>query len=156
TGDEMWSAPIWINQASAPDTVPPTTAITAPANGATVSGTTSVTASASDNVDVTRVEFYLDNALQSTSTAAPYQWNWNTTTSANGAHTLASHAYDAAGNVGTSANVTVTVNNVVDATPPTAPSNLTAAPNTRRKAALNWAASTDNVGVTGYNVWRST
>jgi hypothetical protein len=156
TGDEMWSAPIFINQTSAPDTIPPTTAITAPANGATVSGTTSVTASASDNVGVTRVEFYLDNALQSTSTSAPYQWSWNTTTSANGSHTLTSRAYDAAGNVGTSANVTVTVNNVVDTTPPTAPTNLTAASKLRRKVTLNWTASTDNVGVTGYNVWRST
>src|SRR5206468_6392864 len=42
------------------DTTPPSTSITAPANGATVSGTTSVTASASDNVGVTKVEFYLD------------------------------------------------------------------------------------------------
>src|SRR5437867_6065765 len=49
-----------------PDTTPPTTSITSPANGATVSATTTVTASASDNVGVTRVEFYLDAALQST------------------------------------------------------------------------------------------
>ncbi len=47
------------------DTQAPATAITAPANGATVSGTVSVTASASDNVGVTRVEFFLDGVLQS-------------------------------------------------------------------------------------------
>src|SRR5262249_35849249 len=57
TGDRVFSAPIWINQSTAPDTTPPTTSITAPANGATVSGTTSVTASASDNVGWTKVEF---------------------------------------------------------------------------------------------------
>jgi hypothetical protein len=93
------------------DTTPPTTSITAPANGATVSGTVGVAASASDNVGVTKVEFYLDGALQSTSTASPYSWSWNTTTASNAAHALVSKAYDAAGNVGTSATVTVTVNN---------------------------------------------
>ena len=40
--------------AGAPDTTPPTTAITAPAAGSTVSGTVNVTASASDNVGDTR------------------------------------------------------------------------------------------------------
>jgi hypothetical protein len=92
-----------------PDTTPPATAITAPANGATVSGTISVTASASDNVGVTRVEIYLDSALEATLTSSPYTWSWNTATVANGAHAIVSKAYDAAGNVGTSATATVTV-----------------------------------------------
>ena len=98
--------------------------------------------------------------LQSTSTASPYQWSWNTTTATNGAHTLNSKAYDAASNVGTSANVAVTVSNVVDTTPPTAPASLTVAPpvtgNSKRKLNLAWTASTDNVGVTGYQIWRAT
>ena len=93
------------------DTTPPTASITAPANGATVSGTVSVTASASDNVGVTKVEFYADGALRSTDTTAPYSWSWDTTTFANSSHTLVAKAYDAAGNVGTSSNVTVTVSN---------------------------------------------
>jgi hypothetical protein len=93
------------------DVTPPTASITAPANGATVSGTTSVTASASDNVGVAKVEFYLDGAIQSTDTASPYSWSWNTTASSNGSHALVAKAYDAAGNVGTSPTVTVTVSN---------------------------------------------
>ncbi|HEV2722291.1 MAG TPA: Ig-like domain-containing protein, partial [Thermoanaerobaculia bacterium] len=96
---------------SSGDTTPPTTSITAPANGATVSGTVSVTASASDNVGVSKVEFYLDGALKTTDTASPYTWSWDTTASANGSHSLVTKAYDAAGNVGTSATVTVTVSN---------------------------------------------
>jgi beta-lactamase superfamily II metal-dependent hydrolase len=95
------------------DTTPPTTSITAPLNGATVSGTTTVTASASDNVGVTKVEFYLDGALKSTDTTSPYSWSWDTTGTANGSHTLTSKAYDAALNVGTSAAVGVTVSNGV-------------------------------------------
>ncbi len=95
------------------DITPPLTSITAPLNGATVSGTTSVTASASDNVGVTKVEFYLDGALKSTDTTSPYAWSWDTTTAANGSHSLTSKAYDAALNVGTSTAVSVTVSNGV-------------------------------------------
>ena len=93
------------------DTQAPSTSITAPANGATVSGATDVTASATDNVGVTSVEFYLDNVLQSTDMTSPYAWSWNTAASADGTHSLTSKAWDAAGNFGTSAAVTVTVNN---------------------------------------------
>jgi hypothetical protein len=93
------------------DTTPPTTSITAPTAGATVSGTTTVSASASDNVGVSKVEFYLDGALQSTDTTSPYSWSWNTTAAANGSHSLQSKAYDAAGNVGTSSTISVTVSN---------------------------------------------
>jgi hypothetical protein len=93
------------------DTTPPTTSITAPANGATVSATVSVTATATDNVGVTKVEFYLDGTLKSTSTTSPYTWSWATTTATNASHALVSKAYDAAGNVGTSATITVTVSN---------------------------------------------
>jgi beta-lactamase superfamily II metal-dependent hydrolase len=138
-----------------PDTTPPSTSITTPANGATVSGTTTVTASASDNVGVTKVEFYLDGALQSTDTTSPYSWSWNTTTTNDGAHSLTSKAYDAATNVGTSTAVSVTVSNAGDTTPPTAPANLTASSTAKRKINLSWTASTDNVGVTGYQIWRA-
>ena len=93
------------------DTTPPTTSITAPANGATVSGTVSVTASASDDVGVTSVEFYIDGSLVATDTTSPYSYSWNTTAVANGSHSIYSRASDAAGNSGTSATVNVTVSN---------------------------------------------
>jgi beta-lactamase superfamily II metal-dependent hydrolase len=137
-----------------PDTTPPTVSITSPTNGAIVSGTTSVTASASDNVGVTKVEFYLDGAIQSTDTTSPYAWSWNTTTATNAGHTLTAIAYDAATNSATSSAVSVTVNNVADTTPPTAPTNLAASAG-KRRISLSWTASTDNVGVTGYQIWRA-
>src|SRR5205823_1290564 len=116
------------------DTTAPTTSITAPAAGATVSGTTTVTASASDNAGVTQVEFYLDGALQSTDTTSPYSWSWNTTAAANGAHLLTSKAYDAAGNAGISAAVSVTVSNVA---PPTG-TNIGGYTLTQANAALSY------------------
>lgn len=41
-----------------------------------------------------------------------------------------------------------------DAEPPTTPGGLTATAVTSRRVDLNWSASSDNVGVTGYEVWR--
>jgi len=92
------------------DVTAPTCSITAPANGATVSGTVTFSASASDNVGVAKVEFYVDGAIRSTDTTSPYSWSWNTTTFANSSHTLKAIAYDAANN-STSSQITVTVNN---------------------------------------------
>ncbi len=96
---------------SGSDTTPPTCSITSPTAGSTVSGTVTITASASDNVGVTKVEIYVDGALRVTDTASPYTWSWNTTTFANSSHTITAKAYDAAGNIGQAANVSVTVNN---------------------------------------------
>jgi len=84
--------------------------ISSPASGATLSGPVTVSATASDNVGVAKVEFYLDNTLQATDTSSPYSWSWNTTSSTNGSHTVTAKAYDAAGNTA-SASVTVSVSN---------------------------------------------
>ena len=96
---------------TAGDTTPPTAAITSPAAGATVSGTISIQANASDNVGVTRVDFLVDGSLLSSDTTAPYSASWNTTGVANSAHSLTARAFDAANNQTTSAAVSVTVNN---------------------------------------------
>jgi hypothetical protein len=98
------------------DTTAPTVSITAPTAGSTVSGTVAVNASASDNVGVSKVEFYVDGALRATATTSPYSWSWDTTAFANGAHSLVAKAYDAAGNIGTSSTVSVTVSNTITTT----------------------------------------
>ena len=95
-----------------PDTTAPAVSITSPAPGATVSGTITVTASASDNRGVAGVQFRLDGANSGAEdTAAPYAVSWDTTTAANGSHTLTAVARDAAGNQTTAEAVTVTVSN---------------------------------------------
>lgn len=92
------------------DTTPPSISLTAPAAGSTVSRSVTVAATASDNVGVTRVEFYLDNVLQTTDTSSPYTWTWNTTSASNTVHSILAKAYDAAAN-STTASETVTVSN---------------------------------------------
>src|SRR2546422_336569 len=102
-----------------PDSTPPAVSITAPAAAATVAGTITVAASATDNVGVVGVQFKLDGAnLGSEDTTAPYSISWNTNGAADGSHTLTAVARDAAGNTTTSAGLTVTVSN--GAPPPSA------------------------------------
>jgi hypothetical protein len=108
------------------DATPPTVSITAPGDGATVSGSAvQVTATAADNVGVIGVQMLLDGTpLGAELTNAPYTVSWDTTSATASAHTLAARARDAANNQTTSAvvNVTVapvdTVAPIVTATPP--------------------------------------
>lgn len=94
------------------DTTPPTVSVTAPSQGATVSGTLSVTASASDSSGIGGVRFFLDSLLLNTEdTIAPYSTSWNTMFTPNGVHVLEAFARDNAGNVATSSPVSVTVSN---------------------------------------------
>jgi len=86
--------------------------VTSPASGAIVSGTLSVTATASDNVGVIGVRFYVDTApIGVEQTIAPYTVTWDSSTVSNGTHMLTAVARDAAGNTTTSATVTVSVAN---------------------------------------------
>ena len=91
----------------------PIVSISAPAAGATVSGSSvAVSAEASDNVGVVGVQFKLDGAnLGAEVTAVPYIITWNTTAAANGPHTLTAAVRDGAGNTTTSSAVSVTVAN---------------------------------------------
>jgi hypothetical protein len=135
----------------APDTTPPQVSLTAPANNATVSGTVTVSANASDNVGVTRVSYFLDGSSTafSNDTSSPYTSTWTSTTVANGNHTIRATATDAAGNVATSQIITINVQNTVaDTTKPTtaitSPANNTTAIGI---VTIN-ATATDNIGVT--------
>ena len=92
----------------APDTAPPSVSIDSPAGGSTVSGTVAVAASASDNVGVAKVEFYVNGALKASDTSSPYSFSWNTK-GLSGTQTLTARAFDAAGNSATTAGVSVTV-----------------------------------------------
>lgn len=94
------------------DTTVPTVSMTSPVNGSTVSGTITVSANASDNVGVEKVEFYRDGILFNTDTTSPYSSGFDTTTVADGAHLFNAKAYDASNNIGTSANISTTVDNV--------------------------------------------
>lgn len=97
------------------DTTAPTVSFTSPVNGATVSGTTTLRASASDNVGVVGVQFKLDGGnLGTEDLTSPYTFSWNTTTASNGSHQLSVIARDAAGRTG-SGTANVVINNAAGA-----------------------------------------
>ncbi len=108
-GDRIWSAPIWVNQGSAPpsDSTPPT--VSASESGS--SGTITLSATASDNIGVSNVEFYIDGVLKGADVSSPYSLALDSTTLSNASHTLTAKAHDAAGNVATSAGIAFTVSN---------------------------------------------
>jgi len=136
------------------DTTPPTapTGLTATFNSITNAIDLSWTA-ATDNVAVTGYRIYRDGG-----TAPIITVNGTTFSDAAplGTHSYAVTAIDAAGNEsGLSNTASATVVGSSDVTPPTAPTALTATANLATSTiALSWTASTDDVAVTGYRVFR--
>jgi subtilisin family serine protease len=94
------------------DTQAPAASIAAPLANSTVSGLVSVNVSASDNTGVAKVELWVNGKLFATDTSAPFGFSWDSKTAANGSASLEARAYDAAGNLGSSGAVAVTVSNV--------------------------------------------
>ena len=137
------------------DTTPPTvTVFTIPATATAL--TVPITSfTATDNVGVTG---YLVN--ESPTAPAPTAAGWSTTVPTSytcttaGNKTLYAWAKDAAGNVSASRSASVVIT-LSDVTPPSAPANLSAIAGGPTQVSLNWTASTDNVGVTGYRVMRN-
>ncbi len=96
----------------AADTIAPAVFLNVPLSGAITSGSITISAIASDNVGVVGVQFKLDGSnLKAEDTSDPYSTSWDTTTVANGTHTLTAVARDASGNTMISLGVTVTVAN---------------------------------------------
>ncbi|HJW73425.1 MAG TPA: M4 family metallopeptidase [Geothrix sp.] len=115
----VWNAFHGINVGAAwTTTSTDTTAPTATATESGTSGTITFSATATDNVGVTKVEFYVDGVLKGTDTTSPYSMTLDSTTLTNASHSLVAKAYDAAGNVGSSTAVSFTVSN--STTPPPA------------------------------------
>jgi subtilisin family serine protease len=144
-GNAVTSAPVPVRVR---DTVRPVVTITSPANGASVAGPVLVAASATDNVGVARVDFFLDfTTTLASDTSAPWELTWNSATVAPGAHSIAARAYDLEGNISTLPSVDFTV---LDSTPPsvsiTSPANGSTVG--RNSTITISASASDNVGVT--------
>nr|BAM67139.1 chitinase [Paenibacillus sp. FPU-7] len=133
------------------DTVPPT----APGNLTAAKTTTTVTLNwegSTDNYGVTGYEVYNGSTLVGITTAKTYTVSGLTPETA---YTFKVLAKDAAGNKSAASQVTVTTDKVVpDNVAPSVPTNVQAASKTDTSVNLTWTASTDNIGVTGYDVYK--
>ncbi len=101
------------------DQTAPSVAVTAPADGATVSGEVTLAANASDASGIRKVEFLVNGAVVGTATSAPYEVQWDASAFADPTAAIAVRATDTAGNVATSDSVLVTVHHEDTAPPAT-------------------------------------
>jgi len=142
----------------------PTLSITAPANETTFTTAQTVkikataagslgaaSVAAAGTVKITKVEFYDGATLLGRDTTAPYSWAWPIGSAKNGSHSLSVKVYDAAGNVGTSTAVGVTVN-IADTKRPKIRSFKRVRKTYSLEVPIKVFSATDNVGVTGYRV----
>ena len=136
------------------DTTAPVVTIGSPANGAIVSGTVGISASATDNVGVTKMEILIDGTIVAQGTAATISYSMNTLNYVDGSHTIQARAYDAANNVG-SASISVSVKNstIADTTAPTVAITSPADGSTVSGTVKIYVSATDNVGVTKVDLY---
>jgi hypothetical protein len=76
----------------------PTVRVASPANNATVSGAITITATATDDTRVEKVDLLVDGVLKKADLTSPYSVSWDSRTVAAGAHTIEARVYDLAGN----------------------------------------------------------
>ena len=137
-------------------TTPDTQAPTAPTNltAANITNTTADLAwtASTDDVAVTSYAIYKDGSYFATSTSNSYT---ATGLTQNTTYNFTVYAKDAAGNTSTVSNTaTFTTTNIIDNQAPTAITDLSASNTTSTSTNLTWTASTDNVGVSAYDVYK--
>lgn len=135
-------------QIQEPDLVPPTVALTSNVTSVTAASTVTLTATATDDVGVARVDFYEGTTLLGTRSSAPYELFISFTSADNGAHTYTARAFDTAGNSATSSAVNVTVDIQAPDTVSPAVSLAASATNVTTASTVTLiATASDDVGV---------
>lgn len=135
----------------AADTTPPSAPASLAGSPTSFSSVALTWAASTDNVGVTGYNVYRDGALVAISPTTGYTV---TGLKANTSYVFTVRALDAAGNLSAASQpVTVRTPDSNDRTPPSAPTNLSAIP-AITTVRLAWTASTDNIGVAGYNVYK--
>jgi Leucine-rich repeat (LRR) protein len=97
------------------DTTPPTVTITSPQDGSTVSELVTITCMSSDDVDVEKVELWVNGVSTGvTDDTEPYSLEWNTTTYEDGSYVITVRSYDTSGNTTDSEPITLVVDKSVE------------------------------------------
>ncbi|MCL6456534.1 MAG: fibronectin type III domain-containing protein [Gorillibacterium sp.] len=137
-----------------------TQAPTAPSNlRSTATTTSSITlawTASTDNVGVTGYNIYRSSSLIGSVSGTTFSYT-NTGLTANTTYSYTVKAQDAASNLSSDSNsISVKTNPVSggDTQAPTIPTNLKVSGTTSSSISLSWTASTDNIGVTGYDVYQ--
>jgi chitodextrinase len=138
---------------STEDTQAPTVPSSLAYSNVTTSSVNLSWTASTDNVGVTGYDVYRNGSYLASTTSVSYSV---TGLSASTAYTFYVKAKDAAGNVSAaSTTLNVTTSTPVDTQSPTVPTSLASSNVTETSVYLSWNASTDNVGVTGYDLYRN-
>jgi chitodextrinase len=140
--------------AGSTDTVVPSAPTNLAASGITQTTTNLTWTASTDNVAVTGYDVYQNGVFKANTASTSYTVTGLT---ASTAYAFTVKARDAAGNASVASNTAnvTTLAPVVDTTAPSTPTNLAASGTTASSTNLSWTASTDNVAVTGYDVYQN-
>jgi endonuclease I/chitodextrinase len=133
------------------DTQSPTIATNLVASNIAITSLTLTWTASTDNIGVTAYEVYMNGVLKTTVAT--------TTASITGLTENTSYAFyvkakDLAGNSSAnSATLNATTLQFFDIIPPTNPSSITNSAKTTTSLTINWSNSSDNIGVTSYDVY---
>jgi chitodextrinase len=139
------------------DTTPPSTPTGLTVSSSTQGSISLAWAPSTDNLGVTGYDVFRDNTKLGATPASAYTFTGLT---CGRSYTLGVDAFDAAANTSGRASVTAATKpcggtQPPDASPPSTPSGLTVRGTTQSSISLGWNASTDDVGVAGYHLFRN-
>lgn len=139
-------------ESQGPDVIAPSAPTNLSASNTTQTTTNLSWNPATDNIAVTGYDVYQGASIIATVTGTSYAV---VGLSASTSYPFSVKAKDAAGNESAASNtVNVTTLNPPDTQAPSVPANLSATNTTQTSTSLSWLTSSDNVGVTGYDVYQ--
>src|SRR6185436_2722445 len=143
---------ITASTSACPDVTPPSAPSALAAGSVTRTSLVLSWTGSTDNVGVTGYRVFRDGVSAGTSATASFSFS---ALVCGTSYVLAVEAFDAAGNVSARPAITATTSACADTTPPSAPASFSAGTTGTTSIATSWAASTDNVGVAGYTLYRN-
>jgi chitodextrinase len=146
------SAAVSVTTLTPADTISPSAPSNLAGNATSTTQIELTWTAATDNVGVSSYRISRDGAVVGTVTGTAFT---DAGLSPATSYSYAVTALDAAGNASTaSAAVSITTLTPVDTTPPSPPTSLVGVASSTTQISLSWSASTDNVGVVGYAIYR--
>lgn len=149
TGNSNSLSPItvFVNNFEDIDITPPAITINEPAAGQTVSGMTTIKATATDNRGIDYVEFYINNLLVSTDSNDPYEFDWDTENENEDSEiSLYAKTFDTSQNSAQTQPISVTIDNIDNIFPTGTIMNPYAGQTVSDIVSIQVTAS-DNVGI---------
>jgi hypothetical protein len=101
------------------------------------------------SITITRVDFYIDGTLVGTATTSPYTFSWNSTTVADGSHSVTAKATDSRSDTATTPALMITVKNHAAASVPMTSAQMFPAPRSSASGMASLKVSMETGAVRG-------